>query len=239
MKPKQTLFVFDIDGTLTDTVSLHQYAFVQALAQLGVKEIDTNFNAYKHHTDYHIAKTIYEKDTGFSFETQQQAMFEDLLFDFIDKESFAAISGAQQMIAALEADSNTGVCYATGSLLRPAICKLQRTGINFAPLQLSASNGIEERESIVQAAIQQAKAFYKQDHFERIVSIGDGLWDLLTARNLGLAFIGIGNQHQQLLAAHGATLHFRDWQGFHMDWFSPSVATNIIKGYHLLQKEGV
>ncbi len=224
MRPKKTLIVFDIDGTLTDTVLLHKSAFVQALTQLGVKEIDTNFNAYKHHTDYHIAKTIYEKDTGLSFDSKQETIFEDFLFNIIHEGSFSEINGAQQMIAALEADTDTGICYATGSLLRPAVCKLQRTGINCMPLQIAASNGVETRENIVQAAIQQAKAFYEQDHFDRIISIGDGLWDLLTARNLGLEFIGIGTLHQQLLAEHGATLHFRDWQGFHPGLLLPHFA---------------
>mgnify|MGYP000669299615 CR=1 FL=1 len=55
------LVIFDIDGTLTDTVLLHQKAFTQSLTQLGVQEIDTNYNEYLHHTNSYIAKGIFEK----------------------------------------------------------------------------------------------------------------------------------------------------------------------------------
>jgi phosphoglycolate phosphatase-like HAD superfamily hydrolase len=42
-------------------------------------------------------------------------------------------------------------------------------------------------------------------HFERIVSIGDGYWDLVAARLLGLDFIGIGSgQAAERLKAAGA-----------------------------------
>lgn len=60
MPEKTNLIVFDIDGTLTDSVAIHQAGFVQALKHLGVTAMDENFHAYKHHTDLHIARSIYE-----------------------------------------------------------------------------------------------------------------------------------------------------------------------------------
>ena len=211
---RSNLIVFDIDGTLTDTVPLHKEAFVKALTQMGLAEIDTNFNAYRHHTDYHIAKAIYEKATGAPFDEVQQSAFGALLSGFIEQATFGEISGAKNMIAAIEANNDFGICYATGSLRRPAVFKLQHIGIAFDPVQLVASDGIEERERIVDLAIQQAQAFYGQQGFDRIISVGDGLWDLQTARNLGLQFAGVGALHQALLASHGATIHFTDWQQF-------------------------
>nr|WP_162902859.1 HAD family hydrolase [Taibaiella koreensis] len=118
------------------------------------------------------------------------------------------------MIRTLEALPHVGLCYATGSLRQPAVYKLEQSGIGFDPLQLSASNNIEEREQIVLQAIAQAKVFFRQDHFERIIAVGDGLWDLAAARNLGLEFIGVGRQHRELLLSQGAGLHLDSWMEF-------------------------
>ena len=64
---KNNLIVFDIDGTLTESVEIHQKGFINALTHLGVQNIDSNFKEYKHHTDSFIAKEIYENDKSSPF----------------------------------------------------------------------------------------------------------------------------------------------------------------------------
>lgn len=223
MTTKQTLIVFDIDGTLTDSVAPHQASFVAALKQMGIGEIDTNFKSYRHHTDMHIARVIYEKDQARAFDEERQNQFERLLFESICLAPLGEIPGALSMIRILESLPEIGICYATGSLRQPAVYKLQQAGIDFDPLQLSASNGMEEREQVVLQAITQARTFYGQDHFERTIAVGDGLWDLVTARNLGLEFIGIGLSNRELLLREGAALHLADWQGFDAACLGPQL----------------
>lgn len=219
MNRRKTLFVFDIDGTLTDTAGLHQQAFVTALRQMGVREINTDFHAYKHHTDTYIARTIYEQDRQSAFGEAELAMFGELLLAGISAGPVREIKGAVQMLEALDRESSAGICYATGSLYQPAVYKLQQTGIPFDPAQLAASNALEERESIVRSAIEKAKLYYAQPAFERIISVGDGLWDLQTARNLGLEFIGIGAKHPEALIAGGAAAYREDWEGWQWSSF--------------------
>jgi beta-phosphoglucomutase-like phosphatase (HAD superfamily) len=214
MSLKKNLIVFDIDGTLTDSVAHHQTAFVTALQQMGVMQINTDFKTYKHHTDSHIAKVIYELDRKQNFDAQQLELFESLLWSQISTVALKEIKGALQAVNLFEQTADFGVCYATGSLRKPATYKLNTIGINFEPGQLVASNEIETREEIVLAAIEQAKGHYQQNSFDRIISIGDGLWDLKTAQNLELEFIGIGPIHKETLTAHGMTLHFEDWTSF-------------------------
>lgn len=214
MLSKKNLIVFDIDGTLTDSVAYHQTAFVAALQQMGVQKINTDFKAYKHHTDSHIAKVIYELDRKENFGTQQLDLFENLLWSQINTVTLKEIKGALRTVILLEQATDFGICYATGSLRKPATYKLNTIGLNFEPGQLAASNKIETREEIVLAAIEQAKSYYQQSSFERIISIGDGLWDLKTAQTLGLEFIGIGATHKEVLTAHGMALHFEDWSNF-------------------------
>lgn len=210
-RQKKKLIVFDIDGTLTDTVEIHQQAFRQSLGLIGVATFNDAFGSYKHHTDVHIAKVIFELATGRDFDTVILESFENHLYDLIVLHDIKAIRGARQMIEAIEKDTDFGICYATGSLYKPAKLKLERLGIDFAPIQLVASNELEEREQIVAKAIEQAKEYYGVDQFERTISVGDGLWDLKTARNLSLEFIGIGAVNEQILKANGMEKHFLDF----------------------------
>ena len=61
------------------------------------------------------------------------------------------------------------------------------------------------------AAINAAKNKYKIEEFENILSVGDGIWDLKTARNLGLKFLGMGEKNQEVFANEGAQHFVDDW----------------------------
>jgi len=43
----------------------------------------------------------------------------------------------------------------------------------------------------VQAAVERAKEQYDQYHFDRIVCVGDAVWDVRTALRLELPFVGL------------------------------------------------
>lgn len=212
MPAKKSLIVFDIDGTLTDSVALHQTGFIYALQTLGVTAMDENFHSYKHHTDLHIARTIYESATNRHFGPDTIALFEDHLYNSIAAaKDMQEIKGARQFVTYLEQETAYGVCYATGSMQRPAQFKLEKAGIGFDARQLVASNHAEERASIVQAAIDKALLYYNVTRFDRVIAFGDGLWDLKTAQQLNLEFVGIGAKNKQLMEAAGMLWHMDDF----------------------------
>lgn len=207
---KKSLIVFDIDGTLTDSVEIHQKAFTAALCDMDVKTFDANFKMYKHHTDSYIAAEIYENYHSKKFTTAKMEAFEKYLTERISSSKVSEILGAKALINRLESQSEFGICYATGSLLKPAQFKLNSIGIGFSEKQLVASNHILERENIVLKAIENAKELYNVSQFERIISVGDGLWDLTTAINLGIEFIGIGNSNKDILFKNGMEYFFEN-----------------------------
>jgi len=45
------LFVFDIDGAITNSVDAHQRSFEKAFADVGVLPVDKSWAGYTHHTD--------------------------------------------------------------------------------------------------------------------------------------------------------------------------------------------
>lgn len=208
------LIVFDIDGTLTDSVQIHHSAFREALYYIGVEKIDAEFKSFKHHTDSFIAKEIYEHASNKLFSEAKFTAFENYLTEKISTQKVIEIKGAKQLIEALNKNTNFCICFATGSLLRPALHKLNSIGIDFDKELLVASDTIYGREGIVSKAIENAKEFYGVHNFESIISVGDGLWDLLTAQNLNLDFIGVGDINKEILKKNGAKTIYSDLTEF-------------------------
>ena len=203
MSKSKTLFVFDIDDTLTKTAKLHQIAFVEALREMGVVEIDTRFNEYLHHTDSFIAKTIYEKDKKLPFNINQLEKLEQLLEAKILLKKIKEIEGATSLIKRIQDSKNHDLCFATGSLLAPALIKLDKIGIEDYENIIVASNSYHKRESIVKGAILKAEQ-QNQTNYKHIISFGDGIWDYITANNLGIDFVGVGATNQDQLKKSGA-----------------------------------
>ncbi|MFT4684259.1 HAD family hydrolase [Patiriisocius sp. Uisw_047] len=213
---KKNLIVFDIDGTLTDSVKQHQKAFTEMLYEVGAAEINSEFKTFKHHTDTFIAKEIYENTNQIPFSEAKIIEFEQGLTEKISCSIINEIRGAKKLIELLENETDFGVCFATGSLRRPAKFKLKSIGISFDEKQLVASDKIHEREKIVATAIDNASEYYNVEKFERIISLGDGLWDLITARNLGLEFIGVGLKNKKVLIENGAETVYKNLTEFEL-----------------------
>lgn len=220
--------MFDIDGTLTNSVKQHQDAFRAMLLEIGVEDDFSDFKTFKHHTDFYIAKEIYEYTTKNVFSKEKYNQFEKGLTERITAQKINEIKGANHLITMLnQDDSSYLVCFATGSLKRPAIHKLNSIGIAFEDWQLVASDCIYEREKIVEQAINNAKKHSGISTFKRIISVGDGLWDLKTAENLKLEFIGIGNTNKEILLKQGAHVVCEDLRNFE----------SVIEQYNVIGKE--
>lgn len=211
---KQLLYVFDIDGTLTDTVLMHQKAFAESLVEIGVKTVNDDFNTFIHHTDSFIAKSIFERETNQTFNQEKQIDFTQCLTDRILKQAIKSIKGAKKVIDTLSQRSDVTIVYTTGAMRATAEYKLNELDIDFQPWQLVASDFIHDRKDIVSKAIQNAKNHAKIEHFDRIISLGDGLWDLKTAQALGIEFIGVGKKHKETLLKEGASVVIDDFNQF-------------------------
>lgn len=190
-----TLLIFDIDGTLTDTVPIHRSSFHETLLECGLSGLDPKITSFKHHTDSNIFKEIYNSQAD-DWEEGMLLSFELKLTERIRpkiEESGNEIPGAKEFLGHL---SEKGIAfgYATGSFEKPARLKLQKAQL---PLHvpLSHASSFLDRESIVQDTIRNCEAAFGSD-FSRIISIGDGIWDYKTAENLGLEFLGIAKDDQ-------------------------------------------
>ncbi|MEM6718503.1 MAG: HAD family hydrolase [Bacteroidota bacterium] len=212
--PKENLLVFDIDGTLLNSENIHQTGFVNALHSIGVEHVNDDWESYEHLTDSFIAKKNYESDVNRGFSEYMLQRLEAAFLKEIQECQVTEIVGAKNFLQHIIFETNYAVCFATGSLLLPAEFKLNRAGIEYNSSLLEASNQYFTREEIVKSAIAKAKNHFRATNFQRIISLGDGIWDVKTARNLGIEFIGIGTENQDKLKAAGVKHHFSDFVAF-------------------------
>ncbi len=209
---KNRLAIFDIDGTLTNSIDVHQSAFTEALEAMGLYGFDKNWGNYKHHTDSYILKTIFEAQVKEPISNTVISQFEDLLHELIlnktNENTITEIEGARLFIHRLFDDSNYDIVFATGSLLKPAKLKLTQIGLSFPDDLIISANQIFTREELVLVAIEQAKKYYSRDGYDQIISFGDGLWDYEAAKNTRVEFIGIGNEK---LLFYGVDTFFKNF----------------------------
>ena len=144
---KTKLIIFDIDGTLIDSTRSYHEVIIAAMKELGFKTIDTNFNALKHHTDSYALKYNYEQNFTTPFSNMLLDDFEQLIVKHLHNQpKTEAIIGAKETIEHLK-NSEFAVAYATGSLPKAALLKMNEAGIWINSKILATSFGCVERDT--------------------------------------------------------------------------------------------
>jgi hypothetical protein len=199
---KTKLAIFDIDRTLTESISVHQDALKETLGDFSLFNYNEDFSSYKHHTDLYIVNEIFKSQNNRDMTNDEINLFEDKLLKriihLLNGENFRQINKAMDFVHYIYESTDYAIAYATGSFKTPAKLKL---ALGF-PLNedqyLFACNIEPSREGIIGEAIEQSKYNYDLDDFEKIIAFGDGLWDLKAAKHHAIEFIGIGASSRYL-----------------------------------------
>ncbi len=193
------LAIFDIDGTLTNTNSVDNECFVKALAEAhAITEIDTDWASYPHTTDSGIAQHIFQKKFGRTPGDTELDKFKACFVNMLGEQyrsnssSFAEVPGASIALNRLKRESDWAIGIATGCWRESALLKLRAANIDIHGIPAAYAEDGLSREEILQAAVSQTLEQYRLSRFEKIVSVGDGLWDVRTARRLNFTFLGVG-----------------------------------------------
>lgn len=175
------LAIFDLDGTLLDTNEVDGDCFIRAVRDVtGIDCSGLRWSSFEHVTDRGITLELLRRHgLPASGVMRVRERFLELLAAE-PRERFQPIPGASELIDALPSRGWKAV-IATGAWGASAEIKLQG---RFAALPVSSCDIGISREEIVRHAI-------GHERYDRIVSIGDGDWDLATARNLGLPFVRV------------------------------------------------
>lgn len=187
--------IFDLDGTLCDTVDVDDACYREtAAAALQVPADDVDWRSAPHHTDSGIARWLWERfrsrpPTREEVEAFQRDFFRRLEARRVeDGRRFLPIEGALPFLNSLRQGGAT-VGIGTGAWRVSAELKLAAAQLDLGLLYATADDG-ETRAEIFSLAC--ARAAPRAQWAPDTVLVGDGVWDVETARQLGWRFIGVG-----------------------------------------------
>ena len=213
------LAIFDIDGTLTATNAVDDECYLRAVAETLRVDVGTvDWSDAPHVSDSAIARWLWTRHRDRAPEPHEVAELQQRFFALLDAalvsspERFVAIEGAREIVHQLRA-AGWSVAVATGGWGASATMKLRAAALLADPIPLACSDDAESREDIVRLAWQKAER-ETGISFQRVVSVGDGPWDVRTAYSLGIPFVGIatGDRADRLRRVGATTIlpHFAD-----------------------------
>ncbi len=208
------LVMFDIDGTLTASYEFDKECFVSALSDvLNTDNIDSDWSTYKYVSSSGITMEAFTRHTGREVTDKELREVESrLMFHLTERfkgnrSDFIEIPGAKYLIEELESRDDITISLATGCWKDEALYKLNKSGFDVSGFPMASSNDAISREEIMTTSLQRAMTVYGIKEFESVTYVGDGIWDLRSAENLGYQFIGIGDNLQILKENGAANLH--------------------------------
>ena len=212
-----SLAIFDIDGTLTNTTNVDDACYRAAVAEtIGIPLGAIDWTGSPHHSDRGIFDWLHERlgrplPSDIQVAAARHRLTERLTTAKNDSpEQFTAVEGAPRVFDHLTANG-WDVSIATGCWLPSAMIKLAAGAIDVRDIPIACSDDAAARVDIVAISRQRAEAFYGRQ-FDRVVSIGDGIWDVEAAFALELPFIGVGHGDQETrLRRAGATTLIEDY----------------------------
>ncbi|WP_199322850.1 MULTISPECIES: HAD family hydrolase [Calothrix] len=230
------LVMFDIDGTLTESNHLDNESYLQALSEVfAVSEVSSDWTSYTHVTDACILKEVCQSKlsripTSREVEVFQQR-FVELLVDGAQASSgVKAIPGAFEMLQRLLLSDDYLLAFAGGGWAASAIFKLKSAHLPIDNIPYAFSDDDDSREGIMAIALSRAEIYYNQS-FPEVVYIGDGVWDIRSARKLGYGFIGIASDNAaQALFKEGATDIFPNYNDYESFLLTLNKSKGITKG---------
>jgi phosphoglycolate phosphatase-like HAD superfamily hydrolase len=202
------LAIFDIDGTLTESVAVDEVCFIRAFRDvLGIERINTNWLDYHFQTDSGLALEICRnhlaRDPGDAEISLLRSRFIQLLCAAVEEtgQHMREIPGAAALLHRLEAHPDWHVAIATGAWKVSAHFKLASAGLPVEGIPWASADDAYDRVEILRTAMQRAEQHYGPGAFEKVVYVGDGVWDVRAAKVLGIGFLGLaaGNKAGRLL----------------------------------------
>ena len=148
------LVMFDIDGTLTETMKVDEECFVRSFKNVfGFADIDTDWSHYPHTTDSGIFHDLFTSRIGRSPTAQEVSGFRQhfiqLLAAASSQSPFSPVAGADRLLSRLAQDGSHRVSLATGGWRDSARLKMASAGMCFDNHPTASADDALDRESIM------------------------------------------------------------------------------------------
>jgi phosphoglycolate phosphatase-like HAD superfamily hydrolase len=145
-----------------------------------------------------------------------QARFVELLCAAVEGagQPLREVPGAGAILRRLAAHAGWQVAIATGGWGASARFKLASAGLPVDTFPWANADDALGRVDILRTAIRRAGEHYGQGAFEKVVHVGDGVWDVRAAKALGIGFLGLASGDKaRLLVGEGASWILPDFSG--------------------------
>ncbi len=205
------LVMFDIDGTLTDTNDVDYACTVRALSEVfGVDASGTDWTEYENSTDRGCIEEFARRHLGRPATEEEADRTKELYLEILvqrtrtSPELFEPIPGAIGMLEHLQRLPDTVVSLATGAIQESSKIKLGSAGFSCDTIPMASGSDAFTREEIMLLSEKKAAGLFGIDGFRTRTYVGDALWDLRAADNIGFDFIGIAQgAHEEDLRRRG------------------------------------
>jgi len=188
------LIIFDIDGTIVNSVKADDECFIQSFQDLYSIDLSgADWNNFRNVTDSGLTFEIFETHLGRKPLEKEilelKSHFYKLLYQRRDE--ITEIKGATNTLKSFIENPEISIAFATGGWKETAVFKLSAIGFELGELTLVSANEHFDRAVITRLAIDESLIRENLNSFDTITYIGDGLWDFKTTQALGINFIGI------------------------------------------------
>ncbi len=212
------LLIFDIDGTLTDTIGVDNECFISAFEdEFQVELAQTDWAKFKHVTDAGLFQELFENNFKKKPSLIERVTFQTKFFNYLqtnlvnNPERFNEVRGAKKFIERCLLHSAFKVAFATGGWGKSAKLKLEASDIPYLNLPISCSDQFISRQEILTDAVEQSSRQHDISSFSEVIYFGDGVWDLKTTAELGVRFIGVDSKGNGILKNLGARQIINDF----------------------------
>jgi len=229
------LVIFDIDGTLTRTNEADEICFARSVREeFGIENLSTDWSDYEHSTDSGILLELIRREKSKELSKPEIHKFQDTMKLHLEKhraekpDSFQPVQGALKIFSQLK-EKGLAIAIATGAWKKSAEYKLSQAGIPVDGLPIATADDHLSRDQIILLAESRAKEVYGQTQFERLIYVGDGPWDFVSSKRLGISFVGIHDHRTpERLTSLGASRVVKDYADFGL-FFDALMSSPLLK----------
>lgn len=207
------LIVFDMDGTLTDSINVDDRSYLNAVEKVtGLRDLVPEWDSYPHASSSGCFEEIVRRARGHSPTSAEihamQVHFLAHLAELatLHGKTTPEIPGAAACVDALVAAGHA-VAIASGDWEMTAHHKLRTARIPFERLPSAFCDVSPVRTEIMRAALNRAATHHGRERFDRIVYVGDGPWDVRACREIGWPLVGIGRDAHARRLRHLGVSH--------------------------------